>query len=76
MGKNTEGSGRGQILRRYPGMCLEGLKNTTKNVSQVSRSLGRYLNSGPSDYEAGVLPSQLRRLFPVSILLKEGNYVF
>jgi hypothetical protein len=39
-----EGSGRGLILRHYPGMCLDGLRKTKKNVGQDSRSPGRDLN--------------------------------
>jgi hypothetical protein len=37
-------------LRYYPGIFVEGLRKTTKNLSQESRSLSRDLNSGPADY--------------------------
>jgi hypothetical protein len=30
MGKDLQGSGRGLILRYYPGTCLEVLRKTTK----------------------------------------------
>jgi hypothetical protein len=49
------------ILRYYPGICLEGLWKTTKNVSRYSRSPGRDLNPGPSKYEVGVLLTRPRR---------------
>jgi hypothetical protein len=39
-------------LRYYPGICLEGSRKTTKNLSKASRSLGRDLNPGPPEYEA------------------------
>jgi hypothetical protein len=35
-----EGSGRGQILRYYPSICLEGVNKTMKNLSQDSQSPG------------------------------------
>jgi hypothetical protein len=41
--------------------CLEGLRKFTKDVSLDSRLLGRDLNSGPLDYEAGVLTTHPRR---------------
>jgi hypothetical protein len=41
-----KGSGRGLILRYYPGICLEGLRETTENLSQDSRSSGRDLKPG------------------------------
>jgi hypothetical protein len=44
------------------GICLEGLRKTTKNLSQDSRSPGRDLNPGPPEYEAGVLTTRPRRL--------------
>jgi hypothetical protein len=42
-------------LRYYPGICLEGLRETMKNVSQDSQSAGQDLKPGPSEYKAGVL---------------------
>jgi hypothetical protein len=32
--KDLKGSGRGKILRYYPGIRLEELKKTTKNLSK------------------------------------------
>jgi hypothetical protein len=46
----------------YPSICLEGLRKTTKNLSQDSQSLGWDLNHGPPKYEAGVLTTQPWRL--------------
>jgi hypothetical protein len=40
-------------LRSNPGICIEGLRKTTKNLSQDSWSPGRDLNTGPPKYEAG-----------------------
>jgi hypothetical protein len=42
-------------LRSYPGICLEGLRKTTKTLIQDSRSQGRDLNPVPPEYEAGLL---------------------
>jgi hypothetical protein len=36
-------------LRCYPGICLEVLRETTKNLSQDKRSPGRVLNSRPPE---------------------------
>jgi hypothetical protein len=44
IGKDLEEGGRGQILRYYPGIRLEGLRETTKTLSQDSRYPGRDLN--------------------------------
>jgi hypothetical protein len=38
-------------LRYYPGVCLQGLKKTKKNLGQVSWSPGWYLNWGPPKYK-------------------------
>jgi hypothetical protein len=55
---NWKGCGRKRSwlnLRYYPGICVEGLRKTMKNLSQDSRSPGRDLNPGHPEYEAGVL---------------------
>jgi hypothetical protein len=60
---NWKGCGRKRTwpnLRYYPRMCLEGLRKTTKHLSQDSRSPGRDLNPGPPEYEAGVLTTRSR----------------
>jgi hypothetical protein len=52
---NFKQSGRKRTcpnLRCYPGICLEELRKTTKNLSQDSKSSGRYLTPGPPKYEA------------------------
>jgi hypothetical protein len=56
--KDLEESGRGLILRYYTGISLEGLRKTTKSLSQDSRSPGPYLKPGPPRYEAGVLTAR------------------
>jgi hypothetical protein len=38
------------ILRHYPGTCLDGLRKTTKNLSQDSGSPDRDLIPDPSEY--------------------------
>jgi hypothetical protein len=58
IGKDVKGSGRGLILRYYPGICLEGLSKTTIFLSQDSRSPERDLNLEPRKSEAGVLLTQ------------------
>jgi hypothetical protein len=58
---NLEGRGRGLILRYSPGICLEGLREKTKNLSQDSRSLDQDLKPGPPEYEAGVSTTRSRR---------------
>jgi hypothetical protein len=66
----VEGSGRGIILMHCPGICLELLGKTTINLSQDSRSPGRYFNPGPPEYEAGLLTT--RPLCSVTLQLKFG----
>jgi hypothetical protein len=61
IGKDAEESGSGLILRHYPSICLEGLRKTTKNLSQDSRPPGRDLNPAPPEYESGVLDTRPRR---------------
>jgi hypothetical protein len=56
--EDFEGSGRGLISRHYPRIYLEGLKKTTKSLSQDTRSPSRNLNPGPPEYEAGVLTTR------------------
>jgi hypothetical protein len=51
---------RSLILRYYLGICLEGLRKIT-DISQDSRSQGRNLNTGPPEYEAGVLTTRPQR---------------
>jgi hypothetical protein len=50
----VEGSDRGPILRHYPSICLEGLRNTTISLSHDSRSPGRELNTRLPEHEAEV----------------------
>jgi hypothetical protein len=45
--ENVEGSGRGLILRHFLGMLLEGLRETTKNLSQDCRCYSRNSNRAP-----------------------------
>jgi hypothetical protein len=42
--------------RRYcPGLCLEGLRKTMKNLNQDSHSLSHDLTMAPPEYETGAL---------------------
>jgi hypothetical protein len=59
--KHLEESGSGLIFRYYPGISLEGLRKTTKNLNEDSRSPGRNLNLKSPEYEE-VLTTQTRRL--------------
>jgi hypothetical protein len=52
------GSGCDLILRYNPGIHLEGLRKTMKNLNQVSRSWGRDLNTDPPEYDSGVLTTR------------------
>jgi hypothetical protein len=67
--KGFRRGGRGLILRYYTIICLEELRETTKNLSQDSRSAGRDLNPGLPDYEARVLFTRRRRSVLVYILV-------
>jgi hypothetical protein len=49
-----KGSGSGLILRYSSGIRMQGVRKTRKNLSWYIRSLGRDLNTKPSEYEAGV----------------------
>jgi hypothetical protein len=70
IGKDLEGSGRDLICRNCPGIRLEGLRKTAKNLSQDSQSSSWYLNPGPPEYKAGVLTIRSRR----SVRGGGGNY--
>jgi hypothetical protein len=60
-GKDLEECGRGLILRYCLGICLEGLRKATKNLSKDTLSPGRDLNPELPEYEAGVLTTRQRR---------------
>jgi hypothetical protein len=45
-------------LRYFPGVCMERMREITKNLSQDSRSPGEDLNPGPHKYEKGVVTVQ------------------
>jgi hypothetical protein len=60
---NWKGYGRKRSwtnLRYYPGICLEGMWKTTKNLGQESLYPGRDLNPLPPEYGAGVVTTRLR----------------
>jgi hypothetical protein len=57
-----EGSGDCLIQRRYTGIRLEELRKTAKILRQDSRSPGRDLNPGPTEYETGVLATRPQRV--------------
>jgi hypothetical protein len=44
----------------YIGIGMKGLRKTTKNLSQDSRSPGRDLNPGHPEYEAGLSTTRKR----------------
>jgi hypothetical protein len=69
MNKELEGGDRGSIYcRYYPGIFLDGLRKTSKTLSQDSRSLGRNLDPGPPEYEAGVLTTRQQGSVPPCIV--------
>jgi hypothetical protein len=51
-------------LRYFPGIFLEGLRNTMYNLYQDRRSPGRNWNPRPSEYEAGRTTKRQRRSVP------------
>jgi hypothetical protein len=61
--------------RYYPGICLEGLRQITKNLGQDSRPSGRDLNPGPPEYEAGMLTTRPWRSVKTAIMInvREGG---
>jgi hypothetical protein len=48
-------------LRNNPGICLEGLRNTTQILSQDSRRAGHRLKWGSPEYEARGLEIRMQR---------------
>jgi hypothetical protein len=62
MNNELESIGRKQSwpnLRYYPGICVEKLRKTIKNLSQDSWSLSRDLNSGLPEYKANATFSKV-----------------
>jgi hypothetical protein len=57
---DLEGCGRGLILRYYPDICLEELRQITKNLSHYSLSPGRELNLGPPEYGVRVVTTRVK----------------
>jgi hypothetical protein len=54
-GKDLKGSDCG-LSRRWPGLCLQGLRKTTKVFRQDSRCPDRDSNRKPKDYKSVTLP--------------------
>jgi hypothetical protein len=50
------GSGRGPILKYYPGICLEGLRKTSKDIGQDSRCPGSDSNQASPEYMSEASP--------------------
>jgi hypothetical protein len=72
---NWKGYGRKRQwpkLRHHPGICLEGLRKTKKNLSQDKGSPGRDFNPGPPEYEAGVLSTQSLRSVVLILIMGAG----
>jgi hypothetical protein len=60
---NPKGCGRKWSwpnLRYYPAICLEGLRKTTKKLSQDWQFPGWDLNPGPPEHETGALTARPR----------------
>jgi hypothetical protein len=63
-------------MRYYPGICLKGLRKTTKTSVWIASFQSQDLNLGPHEYKAGVLITRPRYsvcTFPK--LLKKLNVV-
>jgi hypothetical protein len=61
---NWKGCGRKRSwpnLRYYLTICLDGLRKTTKYLSQDGQSPGLVLNPGALEYETGMLTTRSRR---------------
>jgi hypothetical protein len=56
------------ILRYYPGICLERLRQTIKNLSEDSLTPGRDLNPDPPEYEARVLTTWPQRSVKMAVV--------
>jgi hypothetical protein len=78
---NWEGGGekkKWRNLRYYLSICSEGLRKTTKNLVQDSRSPGRDLNPWPPEHEAGVLSIRLWRSLYTTVIYvetKENRFI-
>jgi hypothetical protein len=58
IGKDVEGGGQDLVLKQYTGICLERLRNTTRNISYNSQSPEQDLNPGHPEHEAVVLTTR------------------
>jgi hypothetical protein len=60
-----------------PGIRLENLRKTTKNIIEGNWSPGRDLNPGPPEFEAGVLTTRQRSsaLFCIELWLFASCFV-
>jgi hypothetical protein len=70
---NRKGCGRKRPwpnLRYYSSICLEGLRNITKNFIQDTGFPGQNLNPVPPEYEAGVLTTGPQRLVAPCFLVE------
>jgi hypothetical protein len=61
IGKDLVGSGRGIILRHYPGIRLDGLRKTTNSSITITSCRGRESNPEPPEYEVAALIIRPRR---------------
>jgi hypothetical protein len=68
----VEGSGRGPILRNYPGIRLEGLTKTTK-PKQDSPSSDLDFNSGAPEYEVDLLNTRPLRSMSHTVLVTSNR---
>jgi hypothetical protein len=57
-GKDVEGGSHGLIQCTYPGSCLVGLKETTKNFSQDHYCSGQDSNQPPPKEKSQALPHE------------------
>jgi hypothetical protein len=64
-------NGRGLILRHYPSICYEGLKETTKNLSQDNLYPGWDLNPEPSKYDTWLLKNHSTSTFSPMVYSNE-----
>jgi hypothetical protein len=76
---NWKGCGRKRSwsdLSHYPEICLEGLRETTRNLSQHSRFPGRDLNPERPEYEGGTLTTTFGKRYLVEEIGWDGRSWF
>jgi hypothetical protein len=72
---NNENRKEHERKRSWPDLCYpeispEGVRKTTRSLSQDSQSPGRDLNTSPPEYKAGILTTLPPRSVPCVCVLR------